>query len=235
MPYTHGPQFVISGQGTATIPAPVGLRLFWSGNSPAARTQFGSPVRWWGIGRIDVGNADGWLMDVPLRYLEHLVYPLPDGMTVLGWTLAQGITVTVTELLGVPAPTVRDMPWDRAATPVVQAAGNSYGSPLTQLTQWTYTVPSGKKLWVSHARTLVFRQTAPSSTGWASGSIRLPSGYVTQASMFSPTVGNFQDDHLSAGPLILNAGDQLVAYASDGDAGGSCWIQNEMSGFLFDA
>lgn len=100
MAYTPGTVHNVSGTGEIAVSAPVGLRWGITAHPAYLAAQPGTPLEWRNLGRFSVGNDDGDLPAVELRHLEQLEYPLPDSLTRLSYTLANGVSASVTELVG---------------------------------------------------------------------------------------------------------------------------------------
>lgn len=235
MPYTLGTQHALAGSDSAAIAAPIGLKLATSGSNPSSRNQVGSPTRWWGMGHVSIGNSDGWLLHVPIRTLAQLVYPLPDGLTQLGWTLPAGVSVLATELVGTAYTQMRPNPWDRSPVTVSWRNAPAVIGPTSDTILWTYTVPAGRRLWVSKLSCYVLRNTVASSIVYAVCYVTINGAQCISAPLASNTLGQQIRDEAGNGNLILNPGDLVVARYQNLDTGGYVWCEAGLVGTLFDA
>lgn len=100
MALDQGASHTLTGQGQTAIESPAALRLAVAAAPSWAGEDFGTPPRFHDLGRLNLGNVDGWLPAVELLHEHQLMYPLPAGLTLLAWTLAPGVDVTAVELLG---------------------------------------------------------------------------------------------------------------------------------------
>lgn len=235
MPYTLGPTYALTGEGTRGIASPVGLRFTLSGNTPAAHVQFGSPTRWYGMGRVAIGNVDGWVQHVRLQFLEQLVYPLPDSMTSLAYTLPSGITLTVRELVGNSYLNRMADPWDRNPAALTWRNAPSVVGGTGDTINWTYTVPAGRKLWVSKLAVYCIRQIVCQTVAYSVSYITLNGVQCVSAVLVGNTYGDQTRDEVPGGALVLKAGDALVARYVNYDTGGYVWCEAGLTGTLFDA
>jgi len=101
----HGDVHTVAGTGIVPIGNPYGLSIELANIPPWASVRYGAPDRYPRLAWAAVGNGDGFLPDVALPHVRTLLLPLPPGMTLLGLTLVDGVTATVTELLLLPPAT----------------------------------------------------------------------------------------------------------------------------------
>lgn len=126
-------------------------------------------------------------------------------------------------------------PWDRN----LAAFQRNWSSNITPgggtIQVGTYTVPSARRLWLARATVRVDHYAAPSAAVQCLIQMILDSVVLLQAEMRSAAVSNPIHDDLSAGPLILAAGQVIQTTVLNQDTGGGALFMSELSGFLFDA
>lgn len=224
---------MLSGSGVVAISSPIGLKIALASIPSTESADFTRPPQFYDLGQLSVGNLDGWLDPVSLRRTAQLVYPLADGFTQLGYDLVGTTTATVDELVGVVTPSTL-APWDRNATPiaftplVVVLPGGT-----AALSQWTYTVPAGKKLYVQHLEVRLDRSAVASVNGTVSGNVRVDNVAVLLANSTSNIVGILDRWQLD-GPLVLAAGQTLLWRTANSDTGGSASASIGIVAFTFD-
>lgn len=97
--YVLGAAHALVDVGQVAIARPVGLAIALTTVPSWVSSEFGAPQLFFDLGRIALGTADGWLPSIPLVTTAQLVLPVASDMTLLGWTLSDGVAATVTELL----------------------------------------------------------------------------------------------------------------------------------------
>ncbi len=97
--YVSGPVHSgLSGTGTVAVSGILGVLLNISIPSRAGLIA-GTPQTSYDVGWINFGTADGYELKRPLRSDSQLVFPEVAGTwTIVGYTLLQGVTMTITEL-----------------------------------------------------------------------------------------------------------------------------------------
>jgi hypothetical protein len=233
--YSLGTVHQLVGSGTTPISGPIGLKVALAA-IPAGAGKLAGPVpEYYGLGRIVVGNGDGWHPALFLKHQAGLFYPLPDSLTSLSWILTGGVTATVTEL--VPAPPLNSSlaPWDRGATPQWRFTHVVQNGSIGNTTAWTFTVPTGSILLVTSARVRCRRYQAASSLGSQALFITSGAGTLCQLQMFDNAIGAMVSDEMQGGSVILTAGFALTGTYSSADVGGGVFLDIGFQGVLFNA
>jgi hypothetical protein len=161
-PFSRGAAHDLVGTGELSIAEPIGLEWIVTSFPAYVARQPGTPERVAEVGRFAVGTATAWLPEREPGHIEQLEYPLPAGLTALGYSLDANVTATVTELISTA-------PGDllaRNPVPIghVYVVDNRPGT--TNGIAFTYTVPAGKLLLLNSARVEHQRYAAmPAATG----------------------------------------------------------------------
>jgi hypothetical protein len=99
-------------------------------------------------------------------------------------------------------------------------------APHTQATRFTYTVPTGKKAFVEMLQTRVQRSTAASAASrviaWIGYQPSGGSGSLMSYSVINTNGVGDKDANIVGQSIVMNAGDTLTGYTSDGSTGGAC-------------
>jgi hypothetical protein len=77
----------------------VGFTVTWSPVPHQADEFFGGVPQYRRVGRITLGNANGWIQSIPLEHTPQLVVPLPAGVDRCVVDTAPGVSATVTPLM----------------------------------------------------------------------------------------------------------------------------------------
>lgn len=222
--------YALVGRGLQSLGAPGALRIDVTARPTTVSVGTANPANLFHAGMLRLGTADGFLPAVPLDADQQLL-PCPRACTQLGYSLATGVHVTVTEIASGAAL----MPWDRNPASVGAAWATYLTGPSGTTILGSYTVPNGRKLWISTLNVQTALSILPSGIGgrflWAERN------QVIAASVFTweRTVGTRNESTALGAPLILLPGDLLRGVASSSDSGGQCYCQVEWSGTLFDA
>jgi hypothetical protein len=227
----HGP---FTGTGSFAIAKPVGIRSILTNIPARAGHDEALPHRYFRLGRFSLGNIHGFENSREMEYAQQLVYPILPVWELLAYDIRDGASGTFYELVDVPDLTLK-APWDRTPLTWKQSArvGLAGGSATT--TNWTYTVPTGRRLWLAHAHIELQRQTADTTLASSQAWIDINATPILQITVLSNTVGFSQRDELNAGHTILSFGDVIAARTQNGDTGGSLVAALAATGFLFDA
>lgn len=125
-------------------------------------------------------------------------------------------------------------PWDRNLAAWSRTAFPTINGVQSETVAWTYTVPAGKKLWLSSAKTSIRRVTASAAGGNVYASIRRGGLYIINVNYDASTIG-YLADRLSGDALWLSAGEVLDAVSASSVSSGQVAIDLVASGQLFDA
>ena len=91
----------LSGSGVQAISNPVALAVSLAGIPSSLAIAKGNPTRYFGLGNIAFGNANGYFRNYYLEHAaEQILSPLSTA-TLLAYSFASGITATVTELTSI--------------------------------------------------------------------------------------------------------------------------------------
>jgi len=114
--------------------------------------------------------------------------------------------------------------YDRNPVAKHYASNPSSVAPHSATVRWIYTVPSGKKAFISILQAGVTRQTAATTLGQAYAAIYLTisavSDVILAANLNDNTVG--AKNVLVASGGVLNAGDSIYGQTMDISTGGTC-------------
>jgi hypothetical protein len=90
-------EHVVSGRGEFAIDAPGWLKVSVAGRPSFLTSGFAEPPNWYHVGLLSWGTANGIMTAQPItRDLELIA--LPPGMLRLAYSLANGVTATITEM-----------------------------------------------------------------------------------------------------------------------------------------
>jgi len=229
----HGP---VSGGGSLSVAAPIGLLLETTSIPPTIGAEFGVPMYYRGLGHITPATADGWLPRIAIHYEDQLVLPLPPDVLEIGYELVDDADLVVTELVAaapVIAPTLQQ-PWDRNGAAVGASAllGLPGGSGV--LSGLTYTVPTGRRLWLTSLSLRLLRlNTMPAASLTTPGAWWTVGGSTWRQIRLSNLLVEATDSY--AGPLVLSAGTTITARGENGETGGWIYMDAAYAGILFDA
>jgi Collagen triple helix repeat (20 copies) len=98
--YVVGTRHVLSGSGTVALSAPVGLHVSLASIPVGVTETFSTPPSYRDVGIISLGDGTAYLPSRRLTKSAELIYPLPDGLVVMGYDLPGGTVATVDELVG---------------------------------------------------------------------------------------------------------------------------------------
>jgi hypothetical protein len=71
-----------------------------SGISPFVAVRLDNPPEYLRLGTFALGDGVAYLPEITLHHANQLLYPLPDNLTVLSYSLIPGVTADVYELIG---------------------------------------------------------------------------------------------------------------------------------------
>lgn len=125
-------------------------------------------------------------------------------------------------------------PWDRNPSSFLQQAGASPTGPATS-TLWTYTVPTGRKLLVSHASLQLVRSAVASAPSFVLLGLRRNNDKIEILESYSNVLGYHDRAQIAPGDLVLLAGETLSAVLQNGDTGGVWEAWAFATGLTFDA
>jgi hypothetical protein len=99
--YTEGNSYTISGQGEQAVASGTrGLAVVVTANPPNLDPRPDDPAEYWNLGWLRTGNEVGWDRKAWIRTSGQRVFPPWSSFDKFAWTLAEGVTLTVTELVG---------------------------------------------------------------------------------------------------------------------------------------
>lgn len=219
MAYAIGAAHALSGTGSVAISNPAGLKVVVTAYPLYVGSFAGQPVQYFRLGRLNLGNADGWAPPDELRYLSSLIYPLERVWDRLGYSLADGVNVTVYELVETaPADLIDRHPFTVPMSYVSEGLNNH-----SSVQRGTYTVPAGKWALINSAQLYLAVSTAGGSLQWMRAWIWLASSspggssYLLRAQKQVQNNGAVAEASMGRGPLLA-AGDNVAMYtSSDGN------------------
>jgi hypothetical protein len=231
---TLGAHHHCTGPALFTISTPIGLVVSLSTIPNYVPADVFNPTEYHGLGRLNVGNSLGYLPHVSLVTPVQLVYPLPDELTLLRVGPVNGLTVDIDEIVRPAVLTSTKMPWDRSLSAVTQQA-DTVTTGTQAGTIWTYTVPTGKKLWVSGGQVRMIRLGAATASSVNTCDITRNNLIVAQVRSYDNVVHQTLDDALEADGMVLNAAEVLAAHYAINDTGGNWLATAWLHGYTFDA
>jgi hypothetical protein len=233
VPYTLGSTNTgLTGTGQLAVANLVGVRAIVTAVPARIGSRPGTPQDRFGLGHVTPGDANGWDSNLPLQHVEHLFYPLRDGISVLGYSLVPGVTVTLQLLTGELA-AARRLPIDR--NPVVWSAAPAYTAPAGsgETVMYTYTVPAGRTLMVQHAQLIAAMAGAPTSPTYLFTIITVNGTSLLTAYTNYAVFGQPVQSLLGA-EMAIPAGNVLQVRAGNYNGGSSAIHFANLWGFLFD-
>jgi hypothetical protein len=230
--YTLGPEHAaLTGSGSLSVSTPRGLLLETTALPQTVSARFSVPWKYSDIGLLTWSSPLGVAGWTPLEFESQVVRLVDDEVTSVGYQLAPGVTLSVTELETPPAVLA---PWDRAAQAVSALYTNDLVAPVSETITWTYTVPTGKKLWLASASSAVQLTTVQSNVGMWRAWIERDSSRLVFANLGTNVAGSWSREDLSSGPVIMSAGSVLQGRISASGSGGKAVFTLAMAGFIFD-
>jgi len=196
-----------------------------------------SPTEYHGLGRVSLGNALGYMPHIQIVGGHQLVLGLPDDLTLLSCSMKPGMTVTVEEIVRAGPIPSQKMPWDRSATLLASSTQVNNSGTTSTTDNYTYTVPTGKWLFVEfiriRARRTVVATTAVAVTPRALWTV----GGAIMGLIDLPGTNLVGDTAVADSPLsmYLPAGTVIVWQTVQGDTGGTVNQRFSITGLLFDA
>lgn len=227
---SHGP---FSGSGSFVVAKPSGIRTVVTGIPSFTGHDGSSPRRYFKLGRFTMGNSDGFQFSHGLEYAQQLLYPMPPVWELLAYDIKDGASCLFQELIDVPDLSLKQ-PWDRTPVPVFQGSVIQAVASVSTTILWTYTVPVGRKLYVSSARVIVRNDLTHSAMGYAYVQIAVDGTPLAAAMISDLAAGASFRDELAGGPLILNAFQVVSASWAASFTGGECSVSANLAGFVFD-
>jgi len=192
-----------------------------------------APTNYFHLGLVRLGVQGAYYPPVPIDAAQ-MVLDVPPGVTTLGYSLQDVTTITVIEVIG-PLSNSDLMPWDRSPALVNQAGNAVVSTTSGEVQAWTYTVPSGRILYVAHARVGLVVLTAYTSVTQGYCVLRTSGTVLLAAYSYALAVNSQNYDFLAGDAWYFPAGTVLVCAYSNAGAGGSTLVTAELSGFLFNA
>jgi hypothetical protein len=217
------------------IASPVGLKIALSGIPAAFGSRLTVPVDHVNVGRVALGNADGFAPDLILEHSNTLLYPIPDSMTLVGLTLSSPVTAIITELLAAPVANSALQPWDRGAALWTQTAFQFLTAVNTGAVAWSYTVPAGKVLMLASAEVRMVRTAVATVVASVQAYIQAGGNTVVVIVGNANVLGEQVADSLTGGPLYLPAGTVVTANYSCNESTGGHYVWMNAAGLLFNA
>jgi hypothetical protein len=235
MSYTLGTSTgVLTDSGEIAVADLIGVRVYVTDIPLHVGLRPGNPPDYFGLGHLTPGDANGWDANLVIQHETQLYYPLRDGITTLGYSLPPGVSAILQLLVGELQDEHLEVPWDRNPAPV----SASWWNDLTThglTTANTYTIPAGRKLYLSTAFTSVQRfEASGGAVGWSTSLISMGGSYIAAAVLRSNVLGAVHRDQMT-GPLLGLAGQTVQIASQNGDASGRNVFVARWSGILFDA
>jgi hypothetical protein len=224
----------LTGAGQIAASGLIGVKVNVTAVPTGAGSRPGTPADYFGLGHITPGDANGWDANLPISHTSQLFYPLRDGISVVGYSLEPGVTASLQLLLGQLGASSPTPPWDRGAFPVSLGFSDYAGPHASATTRWTYTVPSGMRLWIASAGASVFRSSID-APDYCMSFVQSPYANLAIASIRGGAIGLFTHDAMQ-GPTFLAAGEIIRGYTYCTCGSGTRTVFNvHMAGFVFNA
>jgi hypothetical protein len=230
-----GAAHVASVPTVFSIANPVGLSVHLAGIPNYVPRDIGSPAEYHRLARLNLGNSLGYKPHLQLVTTPQLIYPLEPEYTLLSVNMTAGVTVTIDEIASSTTLIPKAAPYDRNPADWTRALSGSFIGPTSPTSPWSYTVPAGRKLWLSTATVQISRIIAASAIGGASASMARNGVNLVNVENWSNTPGVWQQNSVIGAPLVLVAGETLSAQYSNPDTGGYIHASCNATGFLFDS
>jgi hypothetical protein len=234
VPYALGAVHNITGTGEVAVASPVGLKITVTRRPSWVGGRGGNPPEFFPLGRLVLGNADGWLAPLEVLHDRDLRYPIADGMTRLGHTLGPDVDLVVQELAAAAPAAPSESPWMRSPSTVRGQYVTSVAANTAQQQVYTYTVPAGRKLQLAHCRVSVKGWFAGSANGYAQAWVYLNGGVLVLAVTNDPAVTTYVWDQLGS-PIYLNAGATLTMNIINAFTSGVVYVTMVLAGTEFNA
>jgi hypothetical protein len=231
MPYTLGATHPLVGSGVVAVAGPVGLLVRITAAPSRLGQRFDTPTTLFGIGSIRPGTADGWHDSIPLDVGQKLAYPIADGATRVGYSLAAGVTADLVELAG--ALSRGELERHPSFVGNAHVLWNPAGQPDTAIR--SYTVPAGKLLLLRSARVQHMRygaMPAVSASG-AVANISVPGvAYLAWCQIAAPET--FAFDAFNS-EVVLSPGQPIDMHYLNQENAGAMATSFNWQGVLIDA
>lgn len=162
----------------------------------------------------------------PGVFCDRVRYHLEPGAVATLYVNDTGVPTLPNNLL---QPWDRNMAlWQQASTPVSTPGAGA-------VVVWTYTVPAGRKLWVSRALVRCYRSAVPTAAVQLYSQLLINGAKFLFAALQGAPQDQYVSDEHAGAPVILPAGTVLDAYSNNQDTGGTARHVLEAYGFLFDS
>lgn len=126
-------------------------------------------------------------------------------------------------------------PWDRNPTAWSGQANTGVNGGTGVTVPWTFTVPTGRLLWVSQASIIIRRLTVATTPVAVQGWITLGATTLLYAPLVTNVLGGESRVELEGGPWIFVPASVFASQYQNLDTGGSANVDLRASGFTFDA
>lgn len=90
---------VVDDDEVVDVKGAVGVLVTLSGIPASVSLGFGTPVRLFKVGRVSLGNNDGWFADYEIEHTPFVIAPLPPGTTQMTVNVIPPIVASIVKLL----------------------------------------------------------------------------------------------------------------------------------------
>lgn len=98
--YAAGTSHNVAGSGSFTVSNILGLRVHITASPDYLGARPGTPEATFQFGWINTGSVDGYELGKRLLYQDQLIFGVNPACTKVGYSLEQGVSATITELIG---------------------------------------------------------------------------------------------------------------------------------------
>ncbi|HZM54126.1 MAG TPA: hypothetical protein VFC03_03780 [Acidimicrobiales bacterium] len=235
MTLTLGATHVVSVPTVFTIDTPIGLSVHLANIPNYVPRDVGSPVERHGLGRLNLGNSLGYSQHIPLVTSPQLIYPLQPEYTLCSVNMVQGATVTVDEIASSSSWPMKAMPWDRNPTAWQQQGVQTFAGSVADTLGWSYTVPAGRKLMLTHLECRTLRSALATTLNTTYSYANINGSMVLNAIEQVNTLGTVVVDAMQSSPQYILPGGLITWRYLSLDVGGTHNVYGFAAGFIFDA
>lgn len=162
------------------IATPDALAIVVTAVPETASVRVGRPPTYWGLGHIAPGGTSGYQRDRAITHVSQLELLGAREFTLLGYTLADGVTITVTELTSSLLAPMR-LPIDRGRAEFW--AQFAYTSPPAsgEVINYSWAVPPGRALMIQSVQLHASLTGNPTNPAYLFTALRLSGSTLMQA------------------------------------------------------
>ena len=183
---------------------------------------------------MSLGNVHGFQFSHGLEYVQQLLYPIAPVWDILAYDIKDGASCTFYELVDVPDLTLKQ-PWDRTPLPVGGSFSVTANAAVAETTGLTYTVPTGRRLWLGQGELWVSPAVAQPAGARIYLYLRVASVRFSQLFVYTALPSQRYSANLPPGGLVVNPSQVIDILYAVSAANNSVDIGASFGGYLFDA